>query len=154
MTHTSHNACKTIRRLSNDPTTSNPPCLVSANQVAHQFLFNGSDSMPSKPKHPVLPTATEGDYSMVYPFSEEEEMKGAATMKNNKSACRVNVLVEQLENRSPKAHGWLLIMLNKCVMENKIPKLWIQYKIHTILKHGKDSPIPKCYRTISLLCHT
>ena len=35
MTHNSRKVWKTIRNLSNDPTTSNPPCLVSANQVAH-----------------------------------------------------------------------------------------------------------------------
>ena len=72
MTHNSRKAWKTIRKLSNDPTTSNPPCLVSANQVAHQLLVNGRGTMPSKPKRPILRPATEGDYSMVYPFSKEE----------------------------------------------------------------------------------
>ena len=36
-TNMTDKAWKTIRKLSNDPTTSNPPCLVSANQVAHQL---------------------------------------------------------------------------------------------------------------------
>ena len=39
-------------------------------------------------------------------------------------------------------------------MENKIPTIWRQSKIITILKPGKDSLIPKNYRPISLLCHT
>ena len=38
MTHNSRQAWKTIRMLSNDPTSSSPPCLVTANQVAHQLL--------------------------------------------------------------------------------------------------------------------
>ena len=38
-------------------------------------------------------------------------------------------------------------------MENKIPTLWRQSKIIAILKHGKDSAIPKSYRPISLLSH-
>ena len=59
VTHNSRKAWNTIRKLSNDPTTSNPPCLVSANQVAHLFLVNGRDTMPSKPKRPVLPPATQ-----------------------------------------------------------------------------------------------
>ena len=49
------------RKLSNDPTISNPPCLVSANQVAHQHLVNGRGTMPFKPKCPLLTPATEGD---------------------------------------------------------------------------------------------
>ena len=79
--------------------------------------------MPSKPKRPVLLPATEGDYSMVYPFSEEEYRKGVAILKNNKASGRDDVLVEQLKNLGPKAHRWLLTMLNKCFMENEIPTL-------------------------------
>ena len=41
MTHNSRQAWKTIRMLSNDPTSSSPKCLVSANQVAHQLIVNG-----------------------------------------------------------------------------------------------------------------
>ena len=75
MIHNSRKAWKMIRKLSNDPTTSNLPYLVIANQVAHQLLVNGRGTMPSEPKRPVLPPATEGYYSMVYPISEEEYMK-------------------------------------------------------------------------------
>ena len=154
MTHNSHKVWKTIRKLSNDPTTSNPPCLVSANQVAHQLLVNGRGAMPSQPKRPILPTATEGDYSMVYPFSEEEYRNGVAILKNNKAYGRYDVLVEQLNNLDPKSHRWLLTMLNKCIMENKIPTLWRQFKIIPILKPGEDSAIPKSFIPISLLCYT
>ena len=143
-TNNSRKAWKMIGKLFNDPTTSNPPCLVSANQVAHQFLVNGRGTMSSKPKHPVLPPATE----------EEKYRKGVAILKNNKAAGRDDGLVEQLNNLGPKAHKWLLTILNKCFMENKIPTLWRQSKIIAILKPGKDSAIPKSYRPISLLCHT
>ena len=154
MTHNSRKAWKTINKLSNDPTSSNPPCLVTANQVAHQLLVNGRGPMPSKPKRHVLPPATEGDTSKVYPFSEGEYNKGVAALKNNKATGRDDILVEQLNHLGPKAHKWLLTMLNICFMENKIPTIWRQSKIITILKPGKDSSIPKNYRPISLLCHT
>ena len=88
MTHNSRKAWKMIRKLSTDPTTSNPSCLVSANQVAHQLLVNGRGTMPSKPKRPVLPPATEGDTSKVYPFSEGEYNKGVAALKNKIVAGR------------------------------------------------------------------
>ena len=154
MTHNSRKAWKTINKLSNDPTSSNPPCLVTANQVAHQLLVNGRGTMPSKPKRPVLPSATEGYTSKVYPFSEGEYNKGVAALKNNKAAGRDDIVVEQLKHLGPKAHKWLLTMLNICFMENKIPTIWRQSKIIAILKPGKDSSIPKNYRPISLLCHT
>ena len=51
--HNSRMAWQTIRKLSNDPTTPNPPCLVNANQVAHQLLINGQGTMPTKPKRPI-----------------------------------------------------------------------------------------------------
>ena len=117
---------KTIRKLSNDPATSNPPCLVSAKQFPHQLLVNRRGTMPYKPKRPVLSPATEKHYSMVYPFSEEEYRKGVAILKNNKASVRADVLVNNLKNLGPNAHRWLLTMLNKCFMENKIPTLWRQ----------------------------
>ena len=78
-------ALKTIRTLSGDPTTPNPPCLVSANQNAHTLLVKGRSNMPSKPTRPVLTLMTEGDTSMVYSFSEEEYRKGVTVLKNNKA---------------------------------------------------------------------
>ena len=77
-----------------------------------------------------------------------------AALKNNKAAGRDDILVEQLKHLGPKAHKWLLTMLNICFIENKIPTIWRQSKIIAILKPGKDSSIPKNYRPISLLCHT
>ena len=106
------------QQASNDPTFSNPPYLVTANQVAHQLLVNGRGTMPSKPKIPVLPPATKGDTSKVYPFSEGEYNKGVADLKNNKAAGRDDILVEQLKHLGPKAHKWLFRMLNICFMEN------------------------------------
>ena len=117
MTHNSRKAWKTIRILFNDPVISIPTCLLSANQIAHQLLINGKCTMPSKLKHPVLSTVSEGTTSMVYHFSEEEYRRRVTLLKKNKSAGRDNVLVEQHRNI---AHKWLLTMLNTCYMENKI----------------------------------
>ena len=147
MTHNSRKAWKTINKLSNDPTSSNPPCLVTANQVAHQLLVNGRGTMPSKPKRHVLPPVTEGDTSKVYHFSEGEYNKGVAALKNNKAAGRDDILVEQLKHLGPKAHKWLLTMLDMCFMENKILTMTIQHYRHIETREG-------LYRPISLLCHT
>ena len=104
-----------------------------------------SSSMTEVPKIPVLPPATEGDTSKVYPFSEGEYNKGVADLKNNKAASRDDILVEQLSNIGPKAHRWLLTILNICSMEKKSTTVCRQSMIIAILKPGKDSLIPKNY---------
>ena len=97
LTHNSRNAWQTISKLSNDPTSTNPPCLVNANQVAHQLLVYGRGTMPTKPKSHVLPTVEEIP-SVLSAFSEEEYRKGIAALKYNKAAGIDDVLVEQLKN--------------------------------------------------------
>ena len=136
LTHNSRKAWQTIKKLSNDPTSPNRPCLVNSNQVAHHLLVNGQGTMPTKPKCPALPTV-EGKPSLVSAFSEEEYRKGIAALKNNKAAGIDDILVEQLKNLGPKAHKWLHTMLNTCFIENKIPKIWRQSKIIAILKPGR-----------------
>ena len=140
LTGNSRKAWQTIRNISNDPTASEPPCLVTANQVVHQLLVK-------------LPPISEDDSSLVFLFTEEEYKKGIATLKNKKAAGIDDVLVEQLNNLGPRAHRWLHSMLNVCFTENRIPKVWRQSKIIALLKPGKDSAIPKSHIPISLLCH-
>ena len=88
------------------------------------------------------------------PFQRRRVQERSDNTEEQQSLCRDDVLVEQLNNLGPKAYIWLLTMLNKCFMENKIPTLWRESKIVAILKPGKDSAIPISYRPISLLCHT
>ena len=122
LTHNSRKAWQPIRKLSNEPTSTNPPCLINANQVAHQVLVNGRGTMPTKPKRLLLPTVQEIP-SLVSTFSEEEYRKGIAVLKYNKAVGIDEVLVEQLNNIGPRAHKLLLTMLNKVLSDNKIAKL-------------------------------
>ena len=124
LTHNCRKAWKTIKSISNDPTTPTPPCLVNANQVAHQLLVNGRGNMPTNPKRPIITTVEQSEQSLIYPFTEEEYRKGIATLNNNKAAGIDDVLVEQLKHIGPKVHRWVHSMLNMCFNENKIPKVW------------------------------
>ena len=106
-----------MKNISNDPTSPSAPCMVSANQVAHQLLINSRGTMSNTSKRPVRsPPAEE---SMVYPFSEEEYRRGIATLKNNKAAGIDDVLAEQLKNIVPKTHKWLLAMLTTASLRKK-----------------------------------
>ena len=145
LTGNNQKAWQTIRKSSNDQTAYKPPCLITANQGAHQLLVNGRVEMPTKPKCPKLSPISEDDSSLVFPFTEEEYKKGIATLKTKKEACIDNVLVEQQKNLGPRAQRWLHSMLNVCFTENRITEVWRQSKIIAILKPGKDSAIPKSY---------
>ena len=68
LTPNSRKAWKTIKRLTNDPTT--PPYLVNANQVAHQLFVNGRGNMPTKPKRHIITTVEQSEQSLVYPFTD------------------------------------------------------------------------------------
>ena len=151
LTHNSQKAWKTIKSISNDPTTSTPPFLVNTNQAAHQLLVNGRGNMPTRPKCPILTTVEQSEHSLVYPFTEEDYRIGIATLNNNKAAGIDDVLVELLKHLGAKTHMWLHSMINMCFTEKKIPKVWRQSRIIAILKPGKDASIPKSYRPISLL---
>ena len=132
MTHNRRKAWKIIKNISNDPTSPIAPCLVSANQVAHQLLINSRGTMSNKPKRPLLSPTTEE--SMVYPFNDEYR-RGIATLKNNKAAGIDDELeLEQLNNLGHKTHKWLLAMLNNCFTQNKIPTIWRKSKIIAISK--------------------
>ena len=136
LTHNNRRAWQTIRKLSNDHTTPNPPCLVNANQVAHQLLINSQGTIPTKPKRHIFPPIQEGTLTMAHPFSEEEYKKGIAVLKN-KAADRDDVLVEQLKHLGQKANKWLHTMLNVCFTGNKVPKIRRQSKIIDIHKPGR-----------------
>ena len=96
LTHNMRRAWHTIRKLSNDPITPNPPCLVNVNQVAHQLLINGQGTMPTQ----------EGTPTMAHPFCEEEYKKGIVALMNNKAEGRDDVLVEQLKHLG-YIHGYI-----------------------------------------------
>ena len=61
MSHISCKSWKTIRKISNDPSASTPPCLVSVNEVALLLIMNGRGNMLSRSKRPVPHPATEVD---------------------------------------------------------------------------------------------
>ena len=116
LTGNTRKAWQTIKKISNDPIAPNPPCLFTANQVAHQLLVNDLGEMLTMPKCPKLFLISEDDSSLVLPFTEEEYKKGIVTLKN-KAAGIDDVLVEQLKlclhNPCPQRWGTRFHFLGK-----------------------------------------
>ena len=89
MTHNSRRAWQNIRKLSNDPTTPNPTCLVNANQLAHQLLIKGQGTMQTKTKRPILPPIQEGTPTMAHLFSVRILIQKLYNITQNSPLCRV-----------------------------------------------------------------
>ena len=117
-------------------------------------LSNGRGNMPSTPKRPVLPQQQE--IPPWYTLLARKSTGKYGITKDKKVTESDDVLVEQLYNIGSKANRWvrwLLAMLNKCFMENKIPTIWRQSQIIAIQKPWKDCN-SKELATISLVCQT
>ena len=101
MTDTNRKAWK----LSKDPTTSSPPCLVSANQFPHQLLAMAEVTCDPHQNDMYSAPATEGDTFMVYLFSEEEYRKVVALLKTTKPLEKIMLLWSNLRISFPKPIG-------------------------------------------------
>ena len=153
LTGNSRKSWQTIRKISNDPIAPKPPCLVTANQVAHQLLVNGRGEMLTKPKCPKLSPVSEDDSSLVFPFTEEYYKKGKVTLKNKKAAGIDDVLVEQLKNLGPRAHRRLHSMLNVCITKKTNTQSMEVSDNHCNTETEKRLSDTEELRPISLLCH-
>ena len=142
--HNSYRAWQTIRKLSNNHTTPNPPCLVNAKRVLHQLLINGRGTIPTKPMLPILPAIQEGTPTMAHSFSEEEYIKGIAALKNNKAAGRGDVLVEQLKHLCPKPINGYIQCSGYASQENISPRYGDNPRLSPYSSQGKT---PRFRRT-------
>ena len=95
LTGNSWKAWHTIRKIFNDPTASKPPCLVTANQVAHQLPVNGRGEMPNKPKCPKLSPINEDASLLVFPITEYDVI----SRKHIARGVEVNTFLVCLKNR-------------------------------------------------------
>ena len=76
LTHHSRKAWQTIKKLSNDPTSPNPPCLVNSNQVAHHLLVNGHGTMPTKePSTQSTQVVAHNVYHMLHREQDPQDME-------------------------------------------------------------------------------
>lgn len=69
-------------------------------------------------------------------FELEEARK---TVKMNKAAAVDDIRTEEIKQFGPRTLECLLQLMNNCIVEFKISKLWRQPSIAALLKPGKDS---------------
>ena len=131
ITHNSRKAWNTIINHYNSLASSAHPCLVRANQVAHQRQMQ--DVYQTK-----VTCNTDNDWSLNIGLPPLARVMGVGRQQQQRK-----ILV-------PKLRGGCL----RCSIIASLRTRWNKSNIIAILKPGKDYAIPKGYRPISLLCHT
>ena len=84
----------------------------------------------------------------------QELEAGIGKLQPGKSIGLDNIATELLRKSGPEAKKWLLQLYNTCRRSQRLPKIKEKSHFIGLLKPGKDPPIPKSYRPISLLSHT
>lgn len=152
MKQNSRRAWRTVKNLSNDPTTSKTiQSNVTANQVAHQLLLNGKTIGKCKKLKITRDTDNENN-SLEDQFTIGELELAIKEMKSNKAPGMDDLRIEQIKEFGPRTLNWILQLMNNCIRNAQIPKMWRKAKVVAILKPGKDPEDPKSFRPISLLC--
>ncbi|KAL1448195.1 hypothetical protein WDU94_012261, partial [Cyamophila willieti] len=149
----SRRAWKLLKNLNQDKTAqSNQMGTVTPDQIAHQLLINGKTA--SKPQKIKIKRQPEQENNFLEDaFNVDELNKAIDMMKNNKAAGLDDIRTEQLKNFGRTAREWLVHLMNNCLHNMEIPKLWRKTRVVALLKPGKDPQEAKSYRPISLLCH-
>lgn len=120
-------------------------------QIAHQLLLNGKTKGKCKIIHIVRDPDNENN-SLEEPFTVGELELAIKAMKTNKAPGVDDLKIEQIKEFGPKTLNWILQLMNNCVRDMNIPKMWRKAKVVALLKPGKDPQDPKSFRPLSLLC--
>ena len=121
--------------------------------MAHQLLLNGR--VPNRQLKVRLDRQRyPDDPGFTRAFTATELDIDIRVLKNGKAPGLGDIQTELIKQFGPKARDWLLRFFNNCAESKKIPKIWRQAKVVALLKPGKDPSVAKCFRPISLLCHT
>ena len=153
MSRNSKKAWSTIGKLRGGPKAAHCQPNVTANQVAHQLLFNGKNGSKVQTKIKVNRKKYNSDPGFKRPLTLEELEAGISTLTPGKAIGLDNIATEQIKNFGPVARKWLLAPYNNCLKTRKLPNIWKKAHVTALLKPGKDPSLPKNYRPISLLSH-
>ncbi|KAI5732047.1 hypothetical protein M8J77_020382 [Diaphorina citri] len=150
----SRRAWKLLGNLSGDSTKQQHHIInVTANQVASQLLQNGK--FPGRKSREQISRNVEAEEHMLEdPFLPSELETAMLSMKSNKAAGIDDLRTEQIKHFGKRTKQWLLDMMNACVQQLHIPKMWRKSRVVALLKPGKEPDDPKNFRPVSLLCHT
>ena len=130
---------------------------LTANEVAHQLLLNGSVKKDRKQAKHILKQQREAlsdcpeTSNLSQAFTADEIINALSATKAGKAAGPDVIFPDMLKNIWPAAIRWLQAFHDDVVTTAKIPK-WRSANVIAIRKPGKPLDDPTSYRPISRLC--
>ena len=157
-THSSRRAWSLLRKLGGATHSKRQQPEVTANEVAHQLLLNGSVKKDRKQAKHILKQQREAlsdcpeTSNLSQAFTTDEIINALKATKAGKAAGPDGIFPDMLKNIGPAAIRWLQAFYDDVVTTANIPKIWRSANVIAIRKPGKPLNDPTSYRPISLLC--
>ena len=156
-THSSRPAWSLLRKLRGATHSKCQLPKVTANEVAHQLLLNGSVKKDRKQAKHILKQQLQAltdcpetsNVSLV--FTTDEIINALSATKVGKAAGPGGIFPDMLKNIGPAAIRWLQPFYDDLVTTAKIKKIWRSANVIAIRKQGKPLDYPTSYRPTSLL---
>ena len=159
-THLSRRAWSHLRKLGGATHNKRQQPKVTANEVAHQLLLNGSVTKDHKQAKHILKQQREAlsdcpeTSNLSQAFTTDEIINALKASKAGKAAGPDGIFSDMLlKNIGPAAVRWLQDFYDDVMTTAKIPKIWRSANVIAIRKPGKPIDEPTSYRPISVLCY-
>jgi Reverse transcriptase (RNA-dependent DNA polymerase)/Endonuclease-reverse transcriptase len=156
--HSSRKAWNLMRKLGTDLNTATSPTnQISANDIASRllriskvpmeenFVRSTKRDLRQKRRELTIDTTISADFSL------EDLNTALLSFKSGKAAGFDGVYPEFIKNAGLRTKEWILSFFNDVLNTGKLPKLFKQTKVITILKPGKNGSDASHFRPISLL---
>ena len=143
--HSSRKAWRTINKLIGRSGCSSRLCPVSANSIASQLVKNGahktsgreSTRLVNKQLSDLWKIPTPEGHSISEPFRPEEFAAALRRLKPEKSPGLDSIFPEFALHARTALKSWFCDLLNSCVCQLKIPKVWRRALVVAIPKPEK-----------------
>ena len=150
-THSSRRAWSLLRKLGGATHSKRQQPKVTANEVAHQLLLNGSVKKDRKQaKHiqkqqrAALSDCPETS-NLSQAFTTDEIINALKATKAGKAAGPDGIFPDMLKDIGPAAVRWLQAFYDDVMTTAKIPKIWRSANVIAIRKPGKPIDEPTSY---------
>ena len=152
-THSSRRAWSLLRKLGGATHNKRQQRNVTANEVAHQLLLNGSAKKHRKQAKHIQKQHSEALSDCPETSNLSQEIINALkATKAGKAAGPDGIFPDMLKNIGSAAVRWLQAFYDDVMTTANIPKKRRSANVIAIRKPGKPIDEPTSYRPVSLLC--